>query len=94
MKHPFGLEAFVDWLETQPPAGIYNYRDNNSCAYALYLQSIGISASVGAYQWHRDDTLEEFDLPNEINETVRGSKAQWTFGAAARRGRQFLESVS
>jgi hypothetical protein len=43
--------TLVQWLNTQPDDKEYSYTNGGKCAYAQYLRSQGIKATVSPYRW-------------------------------------------
>lgn len=71
---------FIDWVREQPAHWGYEYVDASRCAFALFLQDVGLAEGfcVSPGVW-MDLEFKEHPLPEGVDEAVRGEPR--TFGA-------------
>ena len=98
----FSNEAFVNWLEAQPPNKTYRYVDHNNCAIAQYLKAQGFTGiEIGSQDMEYRDAsgrLYREYLPQGWNAAVSPTHSIRTgtgvftssFGDTARQARYVL----
>lgn len=97
-KAPFSNEAFLDWLQRQPPDGHYWFLSNSNCAIAQYLHSLGFSeARVSGWTWREHMYARtKHRIPRIWNRALNtGRKSEWfgfrgRFGLAAERLKRLM----
>jgi hypothetical protein len=83
---PFSLASLIAWLEQQPAAEMYCYRENGDCLLAQYFIAHGYcNVNMGPLVFFHGPKNEKANVPRQFNDIAVGDPH--TYGAALERAR-------